>query len=121
MILVDTSVWIDHLRVGDEELTVLLNKTQVLTHPFVVGELACGNLRERVVVLKLLQDLPQAPVAIDAEVIFFIEQHKLMGCGIGYIDAHLLATTALAGSAKLWTRDKRLAKVSTELNLAHSE
>jgi len=119
MILVDTSVWIDHLRTGDEELTALLNNTQVLIHPFVVGELACGNLIDREVVLKLLQALPQVPVASDSEVLFFIEQHRLMGCGIGYIDTHLLASTALAGSTKLWTRDKNLAKVSTKLILAH--
>lgn len=118
MILVDTSVWVDHFRAADEELTDLLNSAQVLTHPFVVGELACGNLENRVEVLKLLQDLPQTPVASDTEVLFFIEQHRLMGRGIGYIDAHLLAATALADPARLWTRDKRSAKVSVDLKLA---
>lgn len=119
MILADTSVWIDHLRAGDEGLVGLLNNAQVLTHPFVVGELACGNLRNRSEVLSLLQHLPQAPVATDAEVLFFIEQHRLMGRGIGYIDAHLLAATSLAGPARLWTRDKRLADVAVTLKLAH--
>ena len=120
MILVDTSVWVDHLRAGDEELAELLNSAQVLAHPFVVGELACGNLRDRAEVLSLLQELPQAPVARDEEVLFFIEQHRLMGRGIGYVDAHLLAATALADPARLWTRDKRLAKVTADLELAQT-
>lgn len=91
MILVDTSVWIDHLRAGDEGLIALLSGNQVLTHPFVIGELACGNLANRREVLRLLGDLPKAPVATHAEVLFFIEQHALMGRGIGYVDAHLIA------------------------------
>lgn len=119
MILVDTSVWVDHLRGADEALANLLNTAQVLSHPFVVGELACGNLRNRTEVLSLLQNLPQAPVARDAEVLFFIERHRLMECGIGYIDAHLLAATALIGTARLWTRDKRLVKVAADLELTH--
>jgi len=119
MILVDTSVWVDHLRAGDEGLVALLDRALVLTHPFVVGELACGNLRNRAQVLRLLQDLPQTPVASDVEVLFFIEQHRLMGRGIGYIDAHLLAASALADPARLWTRDQRLAKVATDLKLAY--
>ncbi len=119
MILVDTSVWVDHLRVGDEELTDLLNSTKVLAHPFVVGELACGNLRDRAEVLALLKELPQAPIATDAEALFFIERHELMGRGIGYIDAHLLATTSLGDPARLWTRDKRLRAVADSLALAY--
>lgn len=119
MILVDTSVWIDHLRAGDEELAALLNSTQVLMHSFVVGELACGNLHNRETVLRLLQDLPQAPLASDAEVLFFIERHRLMGRGMGYIDAHLLAATALADPARLWTRDRRLAAAACDLGLAY--
>ncbi len=119
MILVDTSVWVDHLRAGDEELAELLNSAQVSAHPFVVGELACGNLRDRAEVLRLLQDLPQTPVARDAEVLFFIEQHRLMGRGVGYIDAHLLAATALSDSARFWTRDQRLAAVAHDLKLAY--
>ena len=81
--------------------------------------MACGNLRNRAEVLSLLRDLPQAPVARDEEVLFFIEQHELMGRGVGYIDAHLLAATALADPARLWTRDKRLAKVTADLKLGH--
>ena len=119
MILVDTSVWVDHLRAGDEELTALLNNSQVLMHSFVLGELACGNLRNREAVLKLLQNLPQAPVASDAEVLFFIEQHRLMGRGIGFIDAHLLAATALAVPVRLWTRDRRLTATASDLGLAY--
>lgn len=119
MILVDTSVWIDHLRAGDEELAALLNSTQVLMHSFVLGELACGNLHNREAVLRLLQDLPQAPLASDAEVLFFIDRHRLMGRGMGYIDAHLLAATALAAPARLWSRDRRLAAAAHDLGLAH--
>jgi predicted nucleic acid-binding protein len=83
MILVDTSVWVDHLRAGDEDLSTLLNNSQVLMHPFVLGELACGNLRNREMVLRLLKDLPHAALATDDEVLFFIERHALMGRGIG--------------------------------------
>lgn len=119
MILVDTSVWIDHLRSGDEGLAALLNGSLVLMHPFVVGELACGNLRHRETVLGLLQELPQATVATDTEVLFFIERHALMGRGIGYIDAHLLASASLSDAARLWTRDIRLREVATELGQAY--
>lgn len=119
MILVDTSVWVDHLRAGDEGLIALLGENRVVTHPFVIGELACGNLRNRPEVMRLLQDLPRTPVAGDDEVLFFIERHELMGRGIGYIDAHLLAATTLADPARLWTRDKRLAKVASDLKLSH--
>ena len=117
MILVDTSVWVDHLRTGDEGLATLLNSAQVLIHPFILGELACGNLRNRYEVLTLLADLPGITVAADTEVLFFIEQHSLMGRGIGYIDAHLLAAVTLGSPARLWTRDKRLASVATDLGL----
>lgn len=119
MILVDTSVWVDHLHVGDKELAGLLNNARVLTHPFVVGELACGNLRKRREVLTLLQHLPQAPVATNTEALFFIKRHRLMGRGVGYIDVHLLTAISLTGSARLWTRDKRLAEVAAALRLAH--
>lgn len=121
MILVDTSVWVDHLRTGDAALAELLNHSQVLMHPFVVGELACGNLRNRGEVLRLLKDLPQAVLASDEEVLFFIERNALMGRGIGYVDAHLLAAVTLSGSTQLWTRDKRLRTVTEALNLAYGE
>jgi hypothetical protein len=115
MILADTSVWIDHLRSGDEKLASLLHDSLVLIHPFVVGELACGNLRDRESVLGLLQALPRATVATDTEVLFFIERHALMGRRIGYIDAHLLASASLSRTARLWTRDARLGKVAAEM------
>lgn len=118
MILVDTSVWIDHLRRGDAALPDALEAGEVLVHPFVVGELACGNLANRKEVLSLLQALPQSPIATDAEVLGFIESQSLMGRGIGYIDAHLLASVALSGGAALWTRDRRLAMVAADLALA---
>jgi predicted nucleic acid-binding protein len=105
MILVDTSVWVDHLRKGEQGLAALLTASNVLMHPFVVGELACGNLHQRKEVLALLRDLPRAAIATDDEVLLFIEQHTLMGRGLGYIDAHLLASVALQGTARLWTRD----------------
>jgi predicted nucleic acid-binding protein len=121
MILVDTSVWVDHLRGGDAVLGERLNRSQVQMHPFVLGELACGNLHNRGEVLRLLKALPQAIVASDEEVLFFIQRNALMGQGIGYVDAHLLAAVALGGSAQLWTRDKRLRSVAKALNLAYGE
>ena len=121
MILVDTSVWIDHLRSGDLPLARALESGRVLMHPFVVGELACGNLQQRAVVLRLLGALPAAPTATDPEVLDMIERRALMGRGIGYNDAHLLASTALAADARLWTRDRRLERVAAELDLAFEE
>lgn len=118
MILVDTSVWIDHLRRGDAELTGLLNAGRVLAHPFVWGELALGSLQNRDMVLGALQDLPQACVATDDEVMRFIAQHVLFGISIGYIDAHLLAAVRLSPGALLWTRDKRLLAASARLGLS---
>ena len=118
MILVDTSVWIDHLRQGDAELAGLLNMGQVLTHRLVIGELALGNLQNRDIVLDALHGLPQACVASDGEVMRFIEQHALSGSGIGYVDAHLLAAVKLTHGASLWTRDKRLLTESIRLGLS---
>ncbi len=118
MILVDSSVWIDHLRAGEPALLDILNAGRVLAHPFVVGELACGNLKNRKEVLSLLQDLPAAPVATDGEVLFFIERHGLMGRGIGYVNAHLLSAISLAGTGRLWTRDKRLCAIAESMSLA---
>ena len=120
VILIDTSVWIDHLRLGDQAVGAALERGDVLIHPFVLGEIACGNLtNKRGEVLRLLATLPMAPSATDDEALGFIEQHALMGRGIGYIDVHLLAAVALAGQARLWTRDKRLAAIATELKLVH--
>ena len=118
MILLDTSVWIDHLRQGDAQVASALQSGLVLTHPFVIGELACGQLKSRAEILGLLAALPQARVAQEQEVLFFIERHGLMGRGIGYIDAHLLTATALTEGARLWTRDKRLDSLTRELELA---
>jgi predicted nucleic acid-binding protein len=120
MILVDTSVWIQHLRSGEPALITMLEDGQVLMHPSVVGELACGNLNNRMELLSLLNDLPRAPVASDAEALGFIDRHKLMGRGIGYLDVHLLASVALAGPAWLWTRDKRLADVAETLQMNYA-
>ena len=117
MILVDTSVWIDHLRQNDETLARLLNDEKVLAHPFVTGELALGNLRNRATIIGALRDLPQATVATDDEVLVFIEKNALGGLGIGYIDAHLLAAARLSAGAALWTRDKRLLAASARLGL----
>lgn len=119
MILVDTSVWVDHLRAGDAALIRLLNQGKVLAHPFVIGELALGNLKNRTAILALLQELPRTPIATDEEVFGFIEQHALFGLGIGYVDAHLLAATKLAPGAQLWTRDKRLQAAASRLGLAN--
>jgi len=117
MILVDTSVWIAHLRNGNTRLAAMLDKSGVWTHPFVIGELACGNLANRGKLLMLMGNLPRLIVATDDEVLFYIEQHELMGRGIGYIDAHLLAASALASPIRLWTQDRRLGTVADELGL----
>ncbi len=118
MILADTSVWIDHLRSGDKALAGLLDAGMVLAHPFVIGELALGNLRQREIVLNALVDLPVAGVATDAEVLHFIERHALSGRGIGYIDAHLLAAVKLTAGTELWTHDKKLHAAAVQLGLA---
>jgi predicted nucleic acid-binding protein len=120
MVLVDTSVWIDHLRNNEPLLAKLLIRNSVLVHPFVRGELALGNLRQRQAILSALDNLPQAPVAFADEIDYFIETHALFGLGIGLIDAHLLASSQLSGNTKLWTRDKRLLAVAVRLDLAAS-
>ena len=118
MILVDTSVWIDHLRSGDAMLAGLLDDGQVLSHPFIIGELALGNLRQRESVLADLLNLPQASSASDTEVMHLIQRERLFGIGIGYVDAHLLAATRLTQGASLWTRDQRLSATAARLSLA---
>jgi predicted nucleic acid-binding protein len=118
VILVDASVWIDHLRAGNERLTALLDAGEVLGHSFVTGEVALGNLRQRDAVLSDLRDLPQATVASDEEVLQLIGRQALFGRGIGYVDAHLLAAVRLTADTKLWTRDRRLQTVAAELGLA---
>jgi predicted nucleic acid-binding protein len=118
VILVDTSIWIDHWRNSDLRMTSLLEAGEVLVHPFVVGELSLGNLLNRQQVLAMLEDLPQATTATDVEVMGFIDQAALAGSGIGYIDAHLLAAVRLMPGAQLWTRDKRLLATGVRLSLA---
>ena len=117
MILVDTSVWVDHLKKRDQTLEGLLEAGRVLAHPFVIGELALGNLRRRDVVLDALRHLPRATVATDRETLDFIDRHALFGLGIGYVDAHLLAAARLSADALLWTRDGRLARAADRLGL----
>jgi predicted nucleic acid-binding protein len=120
LILLDTSVWVDHLRAGDQTVADLLEAGHVLLHPFVIGELALGHLRQRQIVLTSLQDLPRACVATDQEVLHFIERHGLAGLGIGYIDVHLLASTRLTAGSYFWTRDKRLSQTAERLGLART-
>ncbi len=117
MILVDTSIWVDHLSAGDGVLASLLRHEQVLMHPHVVGELALGRIPDRALVLELLHGLPQAEAATDAEVFDFITAQKLEGSGIGYPDAHLLAAARLTPGASLWTRDRRLHVLVRRLGL----
>lgn len=117
MILIDTSVWIEHLRHGDRALTSLLNKGQVLTHPYVIGELALGNMRNRDIILDTLNNMPRAKIATEEEVLAFVTQFKLYGLGIGYVDAHLLASVRLTPDTLLWTQDKRLRAAAEQLAL----
>ncbi len=119
MILVDTSVWIGHLRHTDPQLVAALDREDVLVHPFVVGELACGNLRNRREILTFLRRLAQAPKATDDEALAFIERRSLRGRGIGLVDVHLLASTVLHGTARFWTRDHQLADVAADLKLLY--
>ena len=116
MILVDTSVWIDHLRLGSERLRSLLQDEQVLCHPFVIGELACGNLHNRNEILHLLEALPGAPVADHSEVLHLINAHRLYGKGVGWIDIHLLASALLIG-CELWTSDRLLHALADRVGL----
>lgn len=120
MILVDTSVWVDHLRAGDDGLVALLEEARVLVHPFVIGEIACGTLADRAQTLDLLTNMPTAPCAEHHEVLVFIEQHRLYGRGVGYVDAHLLASVALVPGAVLWTRDRRLHSTAAALGCAYA-
>jgi predicted nucleic acid-binding protein len=120
MILVDTSVWVEHLRRGLPRLATLLQEGSVLIHPWVIGELACGNLRNRGEVLELLHGLPAASAASDSEVLLLIEREQLMGRGIGYVDAHLLASARLS-HCRLLSQDRRLAAVAPERGLAMPE
>jgi predicted nucleic acid-binding protein len=118
VILVDTSVWVDHLRKGDPGMRLLLDGGRVLLHPFVIGELAMGNVNRRDLILTALRKLPEALVAREEEVLQFVAARRLFGLGIGYIDAHLLTSVQLTPGASLWTRDRRMFEVASRLGLA---
>lgn len=118
MILADTSVWINFLRQGNESLEKYLGKASILMHPMILGELCCGNLKNRQSIIDLWNNLPQITVATHHEALYFLEENRLMGRGIGYVDLHLLASTALERGVLLWTEDKRLASLAQGLDLS---
>lgn len=118
MVLVDTPVWISHFREGNAGLAELLNNGEVACHPFIVGELACGNLKNRTTILSLLESLPMAAVAEHEEILTFIESNRLMGKGLGYVDVHLLASALLA-RVSIWTLDKRLEQVAVKFQVRY--
>lgn len=120
MILVDTSVWIDHLRSSDPTLVDLLESSEVANHPLVIGELAVASIRSRDQFLDLLAQLPSMPIASDTEVLTFIDARKLYGQGLGIVDVHLLASVMLLPGSTLWTRDSRLLSAATALGPAYS-
>jgi predicted nucleic acid-binding protein len=118
MVLVDTSVWVSHLRDGNAELANLLNDGRVLSHPLILGELACGNLKDRTVILSFLQLLPMSIEAEHHEVLSFIENNRLMGKGMGYVDVHLITSAVLTG-VPVWTLDKKLAQAANSLHIKY--
>jgi len=117
MVLVDTSIWVNHLRRGSRQLEKLLIDAEVMCHPFIIGELACGNLKNRDEIISLLHSLPMALTVEFDEFLLFIDQHNLMGRGVGFVDVHLLASAQLTG-VSLWTADKRLKSSAEQLKLA---
>ena len=120
MILVDTSIWIDHINESDPVLVALLADGRVVTHPYVIAEIALGSLRDRDAVLGALRDLPGVPVATPEEALFLVERERLFNRGIGYVDISLLTAARLQPGVTVWTRDKRLRKAAEELGLAAS-
>ena len=120
MILVDTSVWVDHLRYGRKDLAGRLEQGAVACHPYVVGELACGSIINRVEILGTLQELPMVLVAEQEEILEFLERERLYGCGLGWIDAHLLASARLSGCS-VWTLDKAMAAAAIELEVTFDQ
>ena len=116
MVLVDTSIWVTHLRHGSRQLEKLLMDAEVMCHQFIIGELACGNLKNRNEIISLLQSLPMAPTIEFDEFLFFIDKNHLMGKGMGFVDVHLLAYAQLT-SVPLWTLDKRLKSAADQLKL----
>jgi predicted nucleic acid-binding protein len=119
MVLVDTSIWVNHLRKGDLHLEQLLLDTQVVCHPFIIGELACGNIKNRPEILSLLQTLPTSPTVDITEYLLFVEQNHLFGIGIGFVDVHLLASAKLS-DIPLWTADRRLKEVALNLKASYN-
>jgi predicted nucleic acid-binding protein len=119
VVLVDTSLWVLHLRSGHPHLEELLARGEVVTHPFVIGELACGKLKNRGEILALLEAIPQATMATHEEVLGLIEDRKLMGCGLGYVDVHLLASAFLT-PLRLWTNDQRLKSAAFKLGVGYA-
>ncbi len=118
MVLVDTSVWIDHLARGDPALQTLLEDGEVFMHPYIVAEIALGSLDRRDETVGALRALPEISAARHVEVMAFLDHERLFGIGIGYVDLHLLAATRLAAGTRLWTRDRRLLQAAVKLNLA---
>lgn len=118
MVLVDTSIWVAHLREGNSHLEKLLMGCEVVCHPFIIAELACGNLKNRSEILSLLQALPKAPALENEEILYFIEQNSLMGKGIGLVDMHLLASARLA-RIPLWSSDKKLSAAASKLAITY--
>jgi predicted nucleic acid-binding protein len=118
VILADTSIWVDHLARRDETMALLLDAEAVLMHPFIMGEIALGNLPRRVEILSDLNKLPKAVTADTTEVLYFIERNDIFGAGIGYVDAHLLIATTLTADVRLWTRDKKLRTVAERLAIS---
>ena len=116
MVLVDTSIWVAHLRQGSRQLAKLLMDAEVMCHPFIIGELACGNLKNRNEIIPLLQSLPMAPTIEIDELLFFIDRNHLMGKGVGFVDVYLLASAKLVG-VPLWTADKKLKSWADQLEL----
>jgi predicted nucleic acid-binding protein len=117
VILADTSIWTDHFRRADDGLAGYLDAREILAHPYVIGELTLGHLRERRVILRALHNLPKVEVATDREVLEFIDRQSLFGLGIGYVDVHLLASIRLTSGSRLWSRDRRLNETAQRLGL----
>jgi predicted nucleic acid-binding protein len=121
VVLVDTSVWINHLHRSNHSLVDALDRSLVAQHPMVIGELALGSLSKREAFLQLLADLPPMPVATHEEVLHFVNQNHLYGQGLSLVDAHLLASVTLSSSARIWTEDKRLSTAADQLGIAYRQ
>jgi len=120
MVLVDTSIWIDHFRNSNDQLVELLNDGEVFCHPFIIGELACGNIKNRKKIIAALQALPQSSIIEHNEIMIFIEKNKIIGKGLGYIDVAILASSLVTG-IPLWTLDRKLNDMATKFKINHSK